>query len=228
MSLRSQTLIPRPVSYEICADCEISIEQVRELLHQPLSPINGLCEPDSTANLPQIQDVRLSLLQDEKINGSTKTYPLVVSPRQSSTVAFLSEFLENNCEWVDKQMLNYGAILFRDFDINTEDEVEKSVLLLQPHLNNEYRGTLPRSTQGSTTYIFSAAEVPSNYPIAQHLELSFPPQPAPKQLFFSALKALQVARGETATKTFPRRFATNWPRRSCDTVAHMSVSEQRG
>ena len=34
-----------------------------------------------------------------------------------------------------------------------------------------------------------AAEVPVNYPIAQHLEMSFLPAP-PRQLFFGCLKAV--------------------------------------
>ena len=45
---------------------------------------------------------------------------------------------------------------------------QQAVVRSTPHgLSHEYRGTSPRSAQDGTTFVFSAAEVPSHYPLAQ-------------------------------------------------------------
>ena len=56
-----------------------------------------------------------------------------------------------------------------------------------------------------TEYVFSAAEVPVNYPIAQHIEMSFLPAP-PRQLFFGCMKPSASAGGETALCHFGKVY----------------------
>jgi hypothetical protein len=56
-----------------------------------------------------------------------------------------------------------------------------------------------------TDYVFSAAEVPVNYPIAQHIEMSFLPAP-PRQLFFGCMKPSEKAGGETALAHFGKVY----------------------
>lgn len=70
-------------------------------------------------------------------------------------------------------MLTHGAVLIRDFRIDNAVEFEKAISALQPNLSDSYRGTSPRSVFEGTKYCFSAADVPVNYPIGQHLEMSF-------------------------------------------------------
>jgi hypothetical protein len=95
--------------------------------------------------------------------------------------------------------------MFRDFELQTAQNVEDAILSYNPKLNNQYRGTSPRNVQGGTKYVFSAAEVPSHYPIAQHIEMSFLPA-LPKQLYFSALKAPTTVGGETALADFRKVY----------------------
>lgn len=53
----------------------------------------------------------------------------------------------------------------------------------------------------NTEYVFSAAEVPVNYPIAQHIEMSFLDAP-PRQLYFGCVKPSTQTGGETALADF--------------------------
>jgi alpha-ketoglutarate-dependent taurine dioxygenase len=164
------------------------------------------------ANEPVIQTRKHSTsLNDVDISFGL---PVVVRPkhgREATTAEYLSLFLRENKEWIDIMMLRYGAVFFRDFEIETAQDVEDSVKSYNPNLNDQYRGTSPRNTQGGTEYVFSAAEVPSHWPIAQHIEMSFLPA-LPKQLYFSALKAPQSIGGETALADF-RKVYEDLPKR---------------
>jgi len=141
--------------------------------------------------------------------SSTTPPPLlpVVTPAVDRSLDFLRKWLELNRPWTDKMIEKYGAIMIRGFDIRDAPDVESAVKAYRPAsgLNNTYRGTSPRSVLKGTEYVFSAAEVPTNYPIAQHIEMSFLPEP-PKQLYFSCLKPSESAGGETAVADFRRVY----------------------
>lgn len=145
--------------------------------------------------------VNVSFLSSPCNDETAKRLPLVVTPRWETSASFLREWLKTNRAFMDKMMTDYGAVLIRGFDITTCAEVEQAVLSFEPGLCDIYRGTSPRKLEEGTTYVFSAAEVPSNFPIAQHLEMSFLPAP-PRALFFSCMKAPTSAGGETALCDF--------------------------
>ena len=115
-----------------------------------------------TMNRFDLDQVNLSFL-----DRSTKTLPLVISPRFDDSLEFICRWLKKNKEWVDEQMLCYGAVLIRGFQIEDARGFEQATLSLQPDLCDAYRGTSPRSLMDGTKYAFSAADVPVNYPIAQ-------------------------------------------------------------
>jgi len=102
---------------------------------------------------------------------------------------------------VEKQILNYGAVLIRGFQLNDAPEFERAIKSLQPNLSDSYRGTSPRSVFPGTQFCFSAADAPVNYPIAQHCEMSFLRSP-PKQLYFGCLQESKSGGGETALCDF--------------------------
>jgi alpha-ketoglutarate-dependent taurine dioxygenase len=140
-------------------------------------------------------------------NMGSKALPLILKPTtddQQST-AFIQSFLRNNRQWVSNRIEEHGAIMFRGFDIKTASDVEETIRSYNPYLNNEYRGTSPRNTIDDTKFVFSAAEVPSSWPIAQHIEMSFLPSP-PRQLYFSALQAPTTVGGETALADFRKVY----------------------
>ena len=194
----------------LCFDTPLSFTADRSNLdaadidHQPYNQFNGTITRRYKAptDVPRVSDVELSLMESETLTeASRSTIPLIISPRKDSSQAFLKKFLKSNRGWVSKQMLERGAVLFRGFDVDSALKVESSIQAYEPNLNNHYRGTSPRKAQDGSKYVFSAADVPAHYPIAQHLEMSFLPAP-PKKLFFSALKAPTSAGGETALADF--------------------------
>ena len=74
-----------------------------------------------------------------------------------------------------------------------------------PDLSNQYRGTSPRKLIPGTKYVFSASELPSFFPIPQHLEMAFLPAP-PRQVFFCCLDAPTSAGGETCLCDFQKVY----------------------
>lgn len=133
-------------------------------------------------NSLSIDNITTSFLDDQN------KLPLIISPRYNDTLSFLTEWLTHNRSWVEEQMLTYGAVLIRGFDISSPVELEKAILALQPNLCQDYRGTSPRSVFDGTDYIFSAADVPATYPIGQHVEMAFLKAP-PRQLYFGCIQA---------------------------------------
>mmetsp|Transcript_27789 Transcript_27789/g.77862 ORF Transcript_27789/g.77862 Transcript_27789/m.77862 type:complete len:283 (+) Transcript_27789:140-988(+) len=138
-------------------------------------------------------------------DASRRTLPLVVSPRWDASSEFLSHFLVVNRPWMNEQILKYGAVLIRGFDVADPVRFEQAVLSLQPDLCDAYRGTSPRSLMPGTTFSFSAADVPVTYPIAQHLEMSFLKSP-PRQLYFGCMKASSKPGGETSLCDFRKVY----------------------
>jgi alpha-ketoglutarate-dependent taurine dioxygenase len=127
---------------------------------------------------------------------------LIISPRWESSLDFLKRFLEANREWISQRLAIHGAILLRGFDIDNAVDLQTAIQSYNPQLSNTYRGTSPRNVLDSKApYVFSAAEVPTHYPIAQHLEMSFLPEP-PSQLYFGCLQPSQTTGGETALCDF--------------------------
>jgi alpha-ketoglutarate-dependent taurine dioxygenase len=196
----------RPSSFAVRGKTSLPYQlHDREITHG-IHPSPLLLDDTPAAELPLLiqNDVKLSLLPSSD-ESSINNFPLVISPNKDNSLEFLTAFLKHNRVWVEKQMLTFGAILFRGFDIQTASHVETAIRSFEPNLNNQYRGTSPRNALDGSDYIFSAAEVPSHYPIAQHLEMAFLPAP-PRRLFFSALQAPQAIGGETALADFRKVY----------------------
>ena len=142
-----------------------------------------------------VDNITTSFLDDKS------KLPLIISPRLDDSLEFLCHWLVANRSWVEEQILNYGAVLIRGFQVNDAPEFERAIQALQPNLSDSYRGTSPRSVFSGTQYCFSAADAPVNYPIAQHCEMSFLKSP-PKQLYFGCLQESKAGGGETALCDF--------------------------
>jgi Taurine catabolism dioxygenase TauD, TfdA family len=133
------------------------------------------------------------------------TSPLVISPRFDDSVDFVAKWLQLNRSWVEQQMLAYGAVYIRGFQIDNPPDFERAVSALQPNLCDEYRGTSPRTLKEGCKYAFSAADAPVNFPIAQHLEMSFLKAP-PRNLYFGCMKGSSKPGGETALCDFRKVY----------------------
>ena len=154
-----------------------------------------------------LDSVNVSLLTPGKKGAASTmvTPPLVITPRWETSLSFLTEFLQRNRPWLEERMNVHGAILIRGFDVANARDMQTAVQSFHPKLNNTYRGTSPRNLLDQTEYVFSAAEVPTNYPIAQHIEMSFLPEP-PSQLYFGCLKPSASVGGETSLADFRSVF----------------------
>jgi hypothetical protein len=145
--------------------------------------------------------VNVALLPEDNGKQGNKPLPLVITPRWHSSKLFIVSWCRENREWLDTMLLTYGAILLRGFSLDNPADMQETIQAYHNNLNNTYRGTSPRSAMEGTDYVFSAAEVPANYPIAQHLEMSFLDAP-PRQLFFGCIKQSDSPGGETALADF--------------------------
>lgn len=111
-----------------------------------------------------------------------QTLPLVFTPAgKDRSRESLIAWIEANKAELDKKILEHGALLFRGFDVKGANEFESVAKTIDPDLKNNYLGTSPRNAVAE--YVFSASELPDYYPIMQHCEMSFLPNP-PRKLFF--------------------------------------------
>jgi alpha-ketoglutarate-dependent taurine dioxygenase len=121
--------------------------------------------------------------------------PLLVTPESDKSVPALAEYIRGERDG----LLGHGAVLFRGFDIGGPEAFEEIARAVDAELKNDYFGTSPRDAL--TRYVFSASELPPFYPIPQHCEMSFLPQP-PRRLMFCCLTAPQSPGGETPLADF--------------------------
>ncbi|NJL13393.1 MAG: taurine catabolism dioxygenase TauD [Microscillaceae bacterium] len=102
------------------------------------------------------------------------------SPGAQSKASLL-DWIAQNKAWLETQLSQAGAILFRGYALQTASDFEEIALALDPKLQAHYYGTSPRLN--NTVYTFSASELPPHYPIMQHCEMSFLKN-APRRIFF--------------------------------------------
>ncbi len=113
--------------------------------------------------------VNLSLDKLIKTNYLTdeQKFPLVIQP---NSVEFDSiSWSENNREYLEKQLLKHGAILFRGFNIKSVSEFENFAQAICPDLFAEY-GDLPRIGEGGKVY--GSTPYPADKTILFHNESS--------------------------------------------------------
>ncbi|MDV6237563.1 TauD/TfdA family dioxygenase [Leptospira ellisii] len=106
------------------------------------------------------------------------------SPEQEDK-QYLIRWVKSNKRALTDDLKEYGAILFRGFDIRSPQDFEDVIINVDPNLKNNYLGTSPRNQV--TKYAFTATELPPAYPIMQHAEMSFLDSPPRKLFFFCGL-----------------------------------------
>lgn len=132
--------------------------------------------------------------------------PLVLRPEHPASPAgsaHLAAWIESRRSWMEERLLRHGAILFRGFPIVDPPGFEQVIRGVSPNLKCDYLGTSPRDAL--TPYVFSASELPPFYPIPQHCEMSFLPDP-PARLFFGCLVEPAGPGGETPLVDFGKVY----------------------
>ena len=114
------------------------------------------------------------------------------SPSRASQQGLISWF-HTYRPLVKEQLLHHGALLFRGFDLMSAADMEAVLVSFfgkdsNDGLHRDYQGTSPRTLQPQCDYFFSAADIPTYFPIPQHLEVSHMPQ-VPRMVFFGCVQA---------------------------------------
>ncbi len=105
-------------------------------------------------------------VETEYLPGAERA-PLVLKPGTDGLD--LAEWAGANVEYLERELLGHGAILFRGFDVGSPADFERVSEAICPELFDEY-GDLPRD--GVSGKIYSSTPYPSDQPILFHNESS--------------------------------------------------------
>jgi alpha-ketoglutarate-dependent taurine dioxygenase len=122
------------------------------------------------------------------------TAPLLVQCVSGSCGADTAiAWYRENFEFVERKLLEHGAILFRAFDLTRPSDFQRFVRGITPQLMNYVDGNSPRRklSQG----IYTSTEYPPEYFISLHNELSYSHKWPTKLFFFCMIEPTQG--GET-------------------------------
>ncbi|WGV24585.1 TauD/TfdA family dioxygenase [Halotia branconii] len=95
--------------------------------------------------------------------------PLIIQPKFKDLN--LQIWSQNNRDFIETNLLKYGGILFRGFDISTQDDFEGFVNVVCPQIMNYVEGATPRTKLSNKVY--TSTEFPPEHSIALHNELSY-------------------------------------------------------
>jgi len=140
-------------------------------------------------------------VQTGTVPGGSGSLPLLVTPGTARTPAALADWLRGNADWLQSNLREHGALLFRGFGVSGESDLEAVARAVAPELKNEYLGTSPRDAMTPGGYVFSASELPGHYPIPEHCEMTFTHSP-PHRIFFCCLIEPAEGSGETPLVDF--------------------------
>jgi alpha-ketoglutarate-dependent taurine dioxygenase len=120
------------------------------------------------------------------------TYPLVVTPAAAAGKVDLGAWATENRDYIEKNLLAHGAVLFRGFGVGSPADFERVAGAVCPDLYGEY-GDLPR--EGVSGKVYGSTPYPANQAILFHNESSHLPR-WPLRQFFACLQASETG-GET-------------------------------
>lgn len=116
--------------------------------------------------------------------------PLIVEPEADSASSQdnLCQWVIDEREWIEQQLLQYGGLLLRGYDLNTADDFERICKIIDPQLLNYAGGDSPR--EAVTGKVYTSTEYPAQLEIPLHNEMSYR-QAWPRKLFFFCAQPAQ-------------------------------------
>jgi len=131
-----------------------------------------------------------NLTKTEFINSDQRSL-LVIQPKVAELD--LINWATNNRSWIENELLKYGALLFRSFQLNNQTEFEQFIQAISGELlDYSYRST-PRTLVNGK--IYTSTEYPAEQFIPLHNEMSYARNWAMK-IWFYCVKPAQKS-GET-------------------------------
>lgn len=116
---------------------------------------------------PQAVDLSQEKLIKTGYLNREEALPFVIQPNIEEVCVI--QWAKNNREFIENQLLNYGAILFRGFDVSSVSEFERLAEAICPSLFGNY-GDLPR--EGVSGKVYSSTPYLSELAILFHNESS--------------------------------------------------------
>lgn|SRR6185312_8411371 len=113
--------------------------------------------------------------------------PLVIEPRTDNINPF--DWAQTERELIESQLLKHGAILFRNFKLETVDQFERFVSTVSPRIIEYHERSSPRSELKKG--IYTSTDYPADQSIHFHNEQSYGRSWPMKLWFFCALPAAQ-------------------------------------
>ena len=167
-------------SYEFLTEAEAKQQQM-EKKEKEESQISRLRSTRRRGvDLSQVRGVKTEYLQPGN------TLPLVLKPDADDID--VGEWAGNNRQFIEKNLLQHGAILFRGFSVDSVPEFEKFASAICPELFGEY-GDLPREEMGGKVY--GSTPYPADETILFHNESSHMHR-WPMLIWFYCVKAAAV------------------------------------
>ena len=150
-------------------------------------------------DLSQVNLVKTDYLQPDE------TLPLVMQPNGDDVD--LVAWVKDNLEFIDRELLTHGAILFRGFNVSSVCEFENFAQAFCPELFGEY-GDLPR--EGISGKVYESTPYPADQAILFHNESSHMHRWPMKQWFYCVQAARQ--KGETPIVDCRKAYRLNNPK----------------
>ncbi len=123
-------------------------------------------------------------------------FPVVIEAGSNGSAAdanTLTALYKENEKFIDQQLLEHGAILFRGFGINTPGTFARFTRSVTPRLLESMEENVPRTKL--TSGVYTSTEYPPEYTLSMHSEYSYSNR-WPGKLFFCCVTAAQQG-GET-------------------------------
>lgn len=109
-----------------------------------------------------------ALVKTSFLEGA-EAFPLVMQPQMENVN--LADWAGTNREQLEAQLLNYGAILFRNFDVEKVGSFEAFARAISPELLDYRERAAPRFAVGNN--IYTSTEYPADQSIPLHHEMSY-------------------------------------------------------
>lgn len=103
---------------------------------------------------------------------SLENFPIVIEPASKTKSISTVELFTLNREWILQQLIEYGAILFRDFDVDSKEQFENLLVSLGLNLSSTYPfGTSSRTKISGN--VFNASYIDRRFIIQPHTEMAY-------------------------------------------------------
>jgi alpha-ketoglutarate-dependent taurine dioxygenase len=138
-------------------------------------------EPRNAAQRPTFSEVRRKAIEVQASVRMDASAGLPLFAHSELPELDLSEWAASRTPWVEQNLTKHGAILFRNFCVNTLEQFERFTRTISPSLLEYQERSTPRLHIDKN--IYTSTEYPAHLDIVQHNECSYASS-WPRKIFF--------------------------------------------